>query len=352
MFAQFSANLYKLLSNEEYQLTEPHPPDITTATDWTMQKIEMSTLIHLYVLDYTTTNWSTVLENNTLKQTRAETLRGKIGQVAIVYLLVGGEKPDWLGAEEYFGQDMYSVFWHVNAGTGEISAPKGHPKKLFGLNTMVEKAYKGMDGTADMSQFGKIAAPLLPKHKYPIITGIIITINFVILGLMYWSGYPNDFWVPRDFGAIYPPWVFEYGQWWRLFTAMFVHFGFAHLGANTFGLLVFGTRVERYFGRAAFCAIYVFAGLLGSVFSIFISQGYSAGASGAVYALVGALLAYTRITKRSIDFINWYLMFMYIGVGIAMGFATPGIDNAAHVGGLLGGLVFGAVLAQFAKKQK
>ena len=351
MFALFSANLYRLASEAEYKLATPNADDISTVIHWTMQKLEMATVITLQVIDFSQLSWADALAIDNAHRPWANSLRGKVGQAASVYLLVGGAVPDWQGAEEYFGQDVYSIFWYIDLNSGEISAPKGQPKKLFGLEVMINKAIKGIHHDNPTSIFGKTIMPLQPKYKYPIITGLIIAVNVIILALMYLNGYPGDIWVPRSFGAIYPPWVFEYGQWWRLFTAMFVHFGAAHLAANTFGLLIFGTRVERYFGRVRFCLIYLFAGLLGSVFSIFISQGYAAGASGAVYALVGALFAYTRLTKRSIEFMNWYLMFTYIGIGIAMGFATPGIDNAAHIGGLIGGAVFGAWIGMKERKQ-
>ena len=350
MFAQFSANLFNLASAEEYQMANSDAPDITTTSHWMIQKIEMSTLICLNVIDSEKINWADILAIDSENRTRAETLRGKIGQVALIYMLVGGETPDWNGAEEYFGQEIYSVFWHISSA-GEISVPKGQPKKLFGLRAMAEKSFANVsvENPTNLAEFGKHVLPLQPKHNFPAITYLLITANIIILGLMYVHGFPSDFWIPRTFGAIYPPWVFEHNQWWRLFTAIFAHFGPVHLGANAFALLIFATRVEKYFGRAAFCLIYVFSGLTGSIASLFISTAYSAGASGAVYGLIGAMFAYTRLTKRSIEFMNWYLMFMFIGVGIAMGYATPGIDNAGHIGGLIGGAVVGVVYAKFFK---
>ena len=88
------------------------------------------------------------------------------------------------------------------------------------------------------------------------------------------------------------------------------------------------------------------AGLLGSAFSlvnIYLAQVpiVSAGASGAVYGLVSALFGYTRRTKRTVEFLNWHFMLIYIGLGMVMGVATPGIDNFAHLGGLVGGIVLG-----------
>jgi len=130
---------------------------------------------------------------------------------------------------------------------------------------------------------------------------------------------------------------------------MFIHFGIGHFFANVMGLIVFGTRVERYFGRVAFLVIYVLAGLLGSLASLFFTQGYAAGASGAIYGIIGAIFAYTRITGRDIEHMNWYTLFFFIGIGLAVGFLTPGIDDFGHLGGLVGGLLIGAIMVKTVK---
>lgn len=354
MFTQFSANMNNFLSREEYRLTNFALEDVSSTSHWIMQKTEMATLINVHLIDFEKISWENLIAYEIANRNAAEMLLNRVSQVASIYVLVGGTTPNWQGAEDYFGQPIYSVFWHMDVLTGKISHTKGQPKNLFGLKPLVERAYKeiSLDGPVDGLDFKKEATYIKPKHNQPVITYFIIAVNLIILLLMYLSGFQNDITVPLRFGAIHPHWVHEYGQWYRLFTAMFVHFGAMHFGANTFGLLVFGTRVERYFGRVTFCLIYILAGLLGSAFSLFISQAYAAGASGAIYGLVGALFAYTRVTKRSVDIMNWYIMFVYIGVGIAMGFVTPGIDNAAHIGGLIGGAVIGYLYALWFGKGK
>jgi rhomboid protease GluP len=122
-----------------------------------------------------------------------------------------------------------------------------------------------------------------------------------------------------------------------------------HLLANTMGLIIFGTRVERYFGRTAFLAIYFISGLTGSLFSLgnmYFNQSIavSAGASGAVYGLVGSVFIFTRLTRHEIETLNWYVMLVFIGIGLAMGFAMSGIDNFAHIGGLIGGALTGFMM--------
>ncbi|MCL2215728.1 MAG: rhomboid family intramembrane serine protease [Defluviitaleaceae bacterium] len=331
MFAQFSTRLYTLVANQEYQISGD-------GTHWTAQKVEMTTLIILNVLDTTQIDWSALQHHDAQVRKNAEGLLDRVKQVANIYVLAGGEKPDFEGGAPYYGQPVYSVFWHVDLSTGEVSAPKGQPRKVFDLQSLIAQACNTSKAIAPIEH-------LRAKYRHPVITYILIGINALILGLMYLAGYPGDFLIPMRFGAIVPYLVHEHGEWFRLFTAMFVHFGVAHFAANAFGLIVFGSRMERYFGRSAFIAIYFLSGLLGSLASLFLSQAYAAGASGAIYGLVGALFAYTRITKRTIESLNWFFMFIYIGIGIAVGFSTTGIDNFAHLGGLLGGVILGVVYA-------
>jgi len=356
MFPEFSERMYEKASAEGFKLAASGASEIASSSHWAAQRVEMATLVNLHVIDANLMNWNLLVSYDVKVRAAGEAMLKQASQVASIYILAGGAVPDWNGAEEYYGQPVYSVFWHVDLGTGEITAPKGQPKKLFNLRNMIEAARKeavsgeSHGGVTFASVDHKHALRHSPKHRHGYITYAVLLINAVILGLMYWQGYPQDMLVPLRFGAIYPPLILNNGEWYRLFTAMFIHFGVTHFAANAFGLLIFGTRVERYFGRGMFLAVYILAGLLGSVFSLFFSQAYAAGASGAIYGLVGAMFAYTRITKRSIEFISWYVMLIYIGVGGAMGLATPGVDNFAHLGGLIGGVVIGGLYAFLKKK--
>jgi len=351
MFGEFSKALYARLLSIEYRLVYGDADLFQGANFWAVQKLELSTFVNLNICNGAIKGWSDVLALDARTRPQAEALLDRVGQVANIYVIVGGDRPSFEGAKEYDGSPCFSVFWHLDLFTGQISTPKGQPAKMFGINELVFAAWGEMgkvdaveDSFTSVERNAIRFAPK-PKYRYAFLTFGIMLINAVVLGLMYLDGFPNDFLVPMRFGAIVPELVHYRGEWYRLFTAMFVHFGLAHFAANSFGLLIFGTRVERYFGRICFVAIYLIAGLVGSLASLYLSQAYAAGASGAIYGLVGALFAYTRIHKRTIENLNWYVMFLYIGIGLAMGFATPGIDNFAHLGGLVGGIVVGGVYA-------
>jgi len=366
MFSAFSDNFYTMALAQGYRLDYwlGGTGGLSTgelgsdAAYLAFQKVDIATLICMHVVDTTQKDWKAVLERNDDHLKWAEGLLDRLQNIAIIYILAGEGPPPWLserpsGFIEYHGQPAYSVFWWLDISTGAVTAPKGQPSQLFGLRGLIDRARMAAqdDDCHEPSSQGKAPSfkrraisSLEPIHRVPILTFLILGVNIVIMLLMYMAGYQDDPWVPARFGAIVPEYIYEDGQWYRLFTAMFVHFGAAHLFTNGMGLMVFGARVERYFGRIAFCVIYLLAGLLGSLFSLIFTSGYAAGASGAIYGLIGAIFAYTRMTRRTIEHMNWYTLFLFIGVGLAMGFMTPGVDNFGHLGGLAGGVAIGVIM--------
>ena len=134
------------------------------------------------------------------------------------------------------------------------------------------------------------------------------------------------------------------GQYWRLLTANFLHIGIVHLGFNTYALLIFGTDMERRYGHGRFLVLYLLAGLGGSVLSFLGNDAIAAGASGAIFGLLGAMIAYL-LTYRS-EFGSYgrrrlSSLLLVAAYNLVMGFAMPGIDNLGHIGGLIVGLALG-----------
>lgn len=141
------------------------------------------------------------------------------------------------------------------------------------------------------------------------------------------------------------------GEWWRLLTAVFLHANFMHLAFNMLALYHAGPVIERLFGRAGFVLVYLGAGLAGSAASVFWQQDVvSIGASGAVFGVYGALLAFLLLkpgvlTRASLVPLRASAL-LFIGYSLLFGFLQSGIDNAAHLGGLGGGMLLGAGLAR------
>lgn len=131
------------------------------------------------------------------------------------------------------------------------------------------------------------------------------------------------------------------GEWYRLLTSMFLHFGLAHLALNMLALLSVGRDLETVFGPVRFLVLYLVAGLTGSVaVLVFSGDTLTAGASGAIFGLFGALVPVLRRMRRSLVAIVPVIL-----LNLAITFAVPGISIAGHLGGLACGLVLGTALS-------
>ena len=140
------------------------------------------------------------------------------------------------------------------------------------------------------------------------------------------------------------------GEWWRLLTATFLHWNLAHVALNMWALWNAGRLTERLYGSTTFLAMYLASGILGSLASIAWNPTVvSAGASGAVFGVLGALLACTLrehgLPRVVVKAHRWSTL-TFVVLNLALGAISPNIDNAAHLGGLAAGLVLGWLLAR------
>jgi rhomboid protease GluP len=185
----------------------------------------------------------------------------------------------------------------------------------------------------------------VPQHR-PIVTWLILGINIVLWILLELNGgSTNDDTLTR-FGMKVNALVTT-GEVWRLFTAMFLHIGLVHLAVNSYSLYNVGMGLERFIGPLRFVVLYLFAGLCGSLASYAFSPYASAGASGAIFGVLGALGVFFYLQRKLFGGARGVLMNIAViaAINIAYGFSTRGIDNYAHLGGLLGGMAMGVVLA-------
>ncbi|WP_460531326.1 rhomboid family intramembrane serine protease [Chitinimonas naiadis] len=141
------------------------------------------------------------------------------------------------------------------------------------------------------------------------------------------------------------------GEWWRLLSSTFIHFGILHLAFNMLALYQTGPMVERMYGSLHFLVLYVIAGLVGSAASLLWNpQVHSAGASGAIFGVFGGMLAFMIKPGSAVPpaIVNAHRnsTLVFIAFNLFYGFASTGIDNAAHIGGLLSGFLVGLLLAR------
>ncbi len=181
-----------------------------------------------------------------------------------------------------------------------------------------------------------------------VVTNLLLAINVAVFVLMVLKRVPV--WHPSSEPII--RWGGNFGpltmgtQPWRLITNVFVHIGLFHIIANMWALFVVGRLAESLYGRISFLAIYLISGISGSLASLFWNpMGVSAGASGALFGVVGALIATLfagklPLPKHVVRPVLWSLLF-WAAFNLFYGFQKTGVDNAAHVGGVLAGLVLG-----------
>jgi len=184
------------------------------------------------------------------------------------------------------------------------------------------------------------------------VTPLILAINVAVFLIMAASGVgplsPTSEGLLR-WGADFGPYVTG-GQPWRLLTNTFVHIGAIHLIMNMIGLWQIGLLVERLLGNAGFSVTYLLAGLCGSLLSTIVHPfTISAGASGAIFGIYGALIAYILRHRGSVPATVLSALqktaVTFLAFNLILGFRIKGIDMAAHMGGLLGGAVAGLAVA-------
>jgi membrane associated rhomboid family serine protease len=135
-----------------------------------------------------------------------------------------------------------------------------------------------------------------------------------------------------------------HGEWWRMLTAAFLHYGPLHLGMNMYGLYIAGTLLEHVIGRWRFLGLYIAAGIAGSAGALWLEpNGATAGASGAIFGVFGALFVLER--RRHIA--TGGQIAALIVLNLVFTFAVPGISVGGHIGGLIGGVALMLVLLQF-----
>ncbi len=188
--------------------------------------------------------------------------------------------------------------------------------------------------------------------EYPLTYGIIIlnVLFYLLSSLMSGSIVDMDMRTLVDLGALYGPLTIQQGEWWRLFTAMFLHGGMTHILMNMVSLYLIGRGLDLYFEKKAYVSIYLFSGLLGGLVSLYMHpNSVGIGASGAIFGVFGALAGFFlahrhKIAPQSKAFMKDFAI--VLGLNLVLGFSMPSIDVSAHIGGLVVGLLGGYVIAK------
>jgi rhomboid protease GluP len=242
-----------------------------------------------------------------------------------------GEKLKWIFISFAIGVFVYFII---------LLFPKFNENKIRNfLNGKEEK-------DTDIKEFFDL---LIPKEGF-YITPILININLLVFIAMVIAGFGFISFNGQDllnWGANFRPSTIN-GQWWRPLTSIFMHGGVMHLLANMYGLLFVGVFLEPLLGKTKYLLIYLSTGILASAASIcWYDATISVGASGAIFGLYGFFLATLLLKVFPPDFGKVFLIstLIFVGFNLLMGFAG-GIDNAAHIGGLFSGFIFGLIMSK------
>ena len=176
--------------------------------------------------------------------------------------------------------------------------------------------------------------------KIPIVTYIIISICVAMFVLCFFVGNgPSDVKTLVLMGAN-SSYYTKAGEYYRLLTCIFLHAGFAHIICNMYSLIVIGPQVESFYGKLKYLFIFLISGICGSILSLVFSSSniVSVGASGAIFGLLGAIIYFGYHYRVYLGNVLKSQIIPVIILNLVIGFMVSGIDNFAHVGGLIGGL--------------
>lgn len=180
-------------------------------------------------------------------------------------------------------------------------------------------------------------------------TTVLIIANAAVFFIMLLIGDTEDAYFMMNHGAMYEPAIVEGKEYYRIFTSMFLHFGITHLLNNMVMLGALGWNLELETGKVKFLIIYFGSGITGNLLSLFINMStgenvVSAGASGAVFGLMGALFYVVIANRGRIGRLSGRGMIFMILLSLYFGLTSSGVNNEAHIGGLICGFILAAAL--------
>ncbi len=269
-----------------------------------------------------------------LKQIRIKTLTFRLNVISL-YLDI---------------EDKVKLFKEKNIYSFDIKNEKDLIKNKF-----IKEKYPDIDkklifNEQGVTLFKKINRDILKKNeeinksvndlfsdKKPIVTNIIIGINILLFILMYIFGNGST-----DIGTLYKfGGLIKSNNILRIFTSLFLHIGVIHLLLNCYAIRIIGKQIESFYGRTKIIYIYLFSGVVGNLVSlIFLPTNIiSAGASGAIFGLVGALLYFTYNYRVYYGEIIRSQILPVIILNLVFGMMMSNINNFAHIGGLIGGIL-------------
>lgn len=246
-----------------------------------------------------------------------------------------------LGDNVKFDEPVPNLFWVRASDEKDLEKSSIIKKKFPDLSKKLIYNEKGvelfMKITKDINKHNQEDSKKVEKvfkPKFPTVTYAILAINIIVFIIPLLYGQSEA--MVAQF-CVHGPSV-RYGHYYRLFTGMFLHGSIFHLIFNSYALYVIGSQIESFLGKFKFLIIYLTGGLMGSLFSItFNGNAASIGASGAIFGLMGALVYFGYHYRVYLGNVIKSQIIPLIVFNLVLGFVMSGVDNSAHIGGLIGG---------------
>lgn len=280
--------------------------------------------------------------------TAKERLKQEMG-VTDMHFIIFSNFP--LQAQEAFAED--NTHWVYSETRGALAIFEGQPTTFMNLRNILE-TNPVFSGEVNSERLIQDAVINKKKKKDPdeitplsyilSVNTWIVILNIAIFFYQQYYGNTEHGLYLISKGSLYTPKVYEEGEWWRVFTSMFMHAGTYHLVGNMACLLIIGYKLERTMGLLWYSVLYLGSGLIGNFLSMIVyamagDTLNAVGASGAIFGVVGGLVWYLIFDKRKQArwFFAWIIL--YFGNSLYQGFKSEGVCNSAHIGGLIGGVL-------------
>lgn len=184
--------------------------------------------------------------------------------------------------------------------------------------------------------------------KKAYVNGLLIALNVLFFLYLEITGSSENVYFMYTKGAMSAPAVLEDGEYYRLLTAMFMHFGIRHIMNNMLVLFVLGDNLERALGHVKYLIFYLLCGIGSNWVSMMAhstdTMTVSAGASGAIFGVVGGLLYVVTANKGRLEDLSTRQLVIMIFFSLYLGYTSTGVDNTAHLSGLVIGIVLAIIL--------
>lgn len=197
----------------------------------------------------------------------------------------------------------------------------------------------------------------IAKSKKSYVNIALIALNVIYFLFLETVGSSENTLFMIQHGAMYEPLVMEQKEYYRLLTAVFMHFGISHIGNNMLILFIMGDNLERALGHVKYLMFYLVCGIGANVVSLWanLTNGVtvvSAGASGAIFGVIGGLLYAVMINHGHLEELSMRQLVIMILFSLYFGFTSAGVNNTAHVAGLIIGILTAIVLYRKPKPVK